>query len=309
MNISRAAVIGTGMMGPGIAATLALGGVATCLVSRTAESARTGLRAAREAILLLEANQLAETAAANAALERLVESSDLDDAIATAQLVIESAPENMPFKQDLFARMDRVAPHDCILASNTSGLSITHIAARCERPERVVTTHFWNPPHLMPLVEIVKGERTSADVVSVLRELLAICGKTPVVVQKDRPGQLGNRLQIALQREAMHIVAEGIASVEDVDTAAQCGFGLRLPVYGLFEHMDAVGLDLAGAVVDYVTQDLNNESGMPPILRDKIRRGATFHDWTVKDMAQVKERRNRFLIEFLKTSPRRPRGH
>jgi 3-hydroxybutyryl-CoA dehydrogenase len=300
MSISRAVVVGTGMMGPGIAATLSLGGVATCLVSRTAESARKGLRSAREAILLLEANQLAGTPAANAALEHLTESCDLDEEIATAQLVIESTPENMTFKQELFARMDRIAPPDCILASNTSGLSITHIAARCERPERVVTTHFWNPPHLMPLVEIVKGERTSPEVAGVLRDLLARCGKTPVVVQKDRPGQLGNRLQIALQREAMHIVAEGIASVEDVDTAAKCGFGLRLPVYGMFEHVDAVGLDLAGAVLDYVTRDLNNESGMPAILREKIRNGETFHDWTVKDMDQVKERRNRFLIEFLK---------
>lgn len=300
MTISKAAVIGTGMMGPGIAATLALGGVDACIVSRAPESARKGLDAAREAILVLEANELAAPATANAALERLTESSDLDSAIAGADLVVESAPEDMTFKQDLFARMDSLAPPHCILASNTSGLSITRIASKCARPERVITAHFWNPPHLMPLVEIVKGERTSEEVVQTLRDLLVHCGKTPVVVKKDRPGQLGNRLQIALQREAMHIVAEGIATVEDVDLAAKCGFGLRLPVYGMFEHMDAVGLDLAGAVVDYVTRDLNNEVGIPPIMREKIQAGETFHDWTTKDMSEVKQRRNRFLIGFLK---------
>lgn len=300
MTISRAAVIGTGMMGPGIAATLALGGVHACVVSRAPESARKGLDAAREAILVLEANELAAPASANAALERLAGASDLESAIAGADLVVESAPEDMTFKQDLFARMDSLAPPHCILASNTSGLSITQIASKCARPERVITAHFWNPPHLMPLVELVKGERTSDEVVHTLRDLLAHCGKTPVIVKKDRPGQLGNRLQIALQREAMHIVAEGIATVEDVDLAAKCGFGLRLPVYGMFEHMDAVGLDLAGAVVDYVTRDLNNEVGIPPVMREKIRRGETFHDWTTKDMNEVKQRRNRFLIGFLK---------
>jgi 3-hydroxybutyryl-CoA dehydrogenase len=303
----RAAVIGTGMMGPGIAATLALSGIETCLISRNPDSARQGLRAAREAVLLLESNELATPAAANHALEHLVESADLDSAVANVDLVIESAPEDMAFKQDLFAHLDAITPPDCILASNTSGLSITAIASKCARPERVATTHFWNPPHLMPLVEIVKGERTSDAVVAALRDLLLRCGKTPVLVRKDRPGQLGNRLQIALQREAMHIVAEGIADVEDVDTAAKCGFGLRLPVYGMFEHMDAVGLDLAGAVVDYITRDLNNETGMPEILRRKIdngelgaRTGSGFYDWTTKDIEAVKQRRNRFLIEFLK---------
>ena len=152
-----------------------------------------------------------------------------------ADLVVESGPEDLAWKQELFARMDALAAPDAVLASNTSGLSITAIAVRCTRPERVVTTHFWNPPHLMPLVEIVQGDRTSGDVVRENRDLLAGCGKTPVVVKKDRPGQLGNRLQMALLREAANIVAEGIADAEDVDAVARNGFGLRMPAYGIFE--------------------------------------------------------------------------
>ena len=116
---------------------------------------------------------------------------DFDEAVAAAGLVVESGPEDMEWKQELFARMDALTRPTAVLASNTSGLSITAIASRCARPERVLTTHFWNPPHLMPLVEIVKGEKTSDEVAQAVRDLLAACGKTPVVVKKDRPGQLG----------------------------------------------------------------------------------------------------------------------
>src|SRR5204863_2617877 len=144
-----------------------------------------------------------------------------DETVARADLVVESAPENMEFKQNLFAHLDSIAKPNAVLTSNTSGLSITAIASRCNRPVRVLTTHFWNPPHLMPLVEIVKGEKTSAEVAQDIRELLAHCGKIPVIVKKDRPGQLGNRLQMAMVREAANIVAEGIADVEDVDLAAK----------------------------------------------------------------------------------------
>ena len=143
-------------------------------------------------------------------------STDLEAVIKEADLVIESAPENLQLKQELFAQFDAVAKPDAILASNTSSLSITAIAERCTRPERVLTTHFWNPPHLMRLVEIVKGQKTSDDTVTTVRDLLIRCGKLPVVIQKDTPGQLGNRLQFALLREAIHIVEQGIASVEDV---------------------------------------------------------------------------------------------
>lgn len=225
---------------------------------------------------------------------------DLDGVVARVDLVIESAPENMEFKQNLFARMDAISRPHCVLASNTSGLSITDIQAKCARPERVATTHFWNPPSLMPLVEIVKGARTSEATAQRLRTLLRDCGKIPVIVKRDTPGQLGNRLQSALIREALHIVQEGIADVEDVDLAVKCGFGLRTPVYGVFEHMDIVGFDIAAAIADYVSRDLCNHVGVMPIMREKISRGQSFCDWSVKSKDEVKERRNAFLLDFLK---------
>ncbi len=307
LKFETGAVIGTGMMGPGIALSLALGGVRTTLLSRRQVTARQGLEKALSQLALLEEHGLVEPEKAIRTRELLSATADFDPAIATADLVVESAPEQMEFKQDLFARMDAIARPAAVLASNTSGLSITAIASRCRRPERVVTTHFWNPPHLMPLVEVVMGERTGQVVAEGVRALLQRCGKMPVLVKKDTPGQLGNRLQAAVVREAVNIVQRGIASAEDVDLAAKTGFGLRLPVYGIFEHQDMVGIDLSASVVDYVTRDLNNEPGMPSLMREMLRRGHLgvktgkgFYDWSRKDPEAVKARRDRFLLEFRK---------
>jgi 3-hydroxyacyl-CoA dehydrogenase len=300
------------MMGPGIACTLALGGVRTTILSRSDEAAAAGLAEAHRQVRLLSDNGLADPSRAARAIELIDASPAFDAIVMQADLVIESAPENMEFKQKLFARMDSIAKPAAVLASNTSGLSITAIAALCGRPERVVTTHFWNPPHLMPLVEIVKGEKTSMEVVSAIRDLLQHCGKVPVIVKKDRPGQLGNRLQMALVREAVNIVAEGIADVEDVDLAAKSGFGLRLPVYGIFEHADMVGLDMGLSIVDYVCQDLYNEPHAPDLYRQKVaggdlgvKSGKGFYDWSRKDAAAVRARRDRFVLEFLRSEKSR----
>jgi 3-hydroxybutyryl-CoA dehydrogenase len=201
-RFGTASVVGTGMMGPGIALTLALGGIRVTLLSRTAQGAAMGVEKAREQGRVLSGNQLAGAAEVQRALQLLGGSTDFEGAVSAADLVVESGPEDLGWKQELFGRMDGLTRPDAVLASNTSGLSISAIARDCRRGERVLTTHFWNPPHLMPLVEIVLGERTSAVVAGEVRDLLAGCGKTPVVVRKDRPGQLGNRLQMALVREA-----------------------------------------------------------------------------------------------------------
>jgi 3-hydroxybutyryl-CoA dehydrogenase len=307
LQFQTAAVIGTGMMGPGIGLTLALGGLRVTLLSRTPENAAAGLEKALTQGDVLVRNGLAAAEDVAGALGRMDASAAFDSAVATADLVIESGPEDMQWKQEVFARMDAVARPDAVLATNTSGLSVTAIASLCSRPERVLTTHFWNPPHLMPLVEIVKGEKTDGAVADSVRALFAACGKTPVVVKKDRPGQLGNRLQMALVREAANIVAEGIADADDVDTVAKNGFGLRMPAYGIFEHQDIVGLDLGIRVVDYVAADLYNEPRAPEYLRNLVRTGQLgaktgrgFYDWSARSSDEVKSRRDAFLIEVLR---------
>jgi 3-hydroxybutyryl-CoA dehydrogenase len=307
MKIEKALVLGTGMMGPGIAVTLALGGVKATVVSRTTEGALRGEAAARSALNALETAGLVDAEMAGAAAGRIGAGCDLDGLLPGTDLVIESIVEDMAVKQELFAHMDARTRPGAILASNTSGLSITGIASQCSHPERVVTTHFWNPPHLMPLVEIVLGERTSPELAPALRELFIACGKAPVIVKKDRPGQLGNRLQMALVREAVNIVAEGIAGAEDVDRAASLGFGLRLPAYGILEHIDIVGLELARAVCDYASKDLYSERSAPPLFTEKIERGERgagagmgFYDWSTKSADAVKARRDEWLIECLR---------
>jgi 3-hydroxybutyryl-CoA dehydrogenase len=303
MNFERAAVIGTGMMGPGIAVALAMGGVEATIVGRTDASAARGLNAARDHGRILAEHGLAEPRI----LERVKSTSDLKRAVGDADLVIESTPEDLAFKQDLFARLEKAAKPATVLASNTSALSITAIAAKCARPERILTTHFWNPAFVMPLVEIVQGDKTSPEIAEAIHGLLRRCGKVPVLVRKDRPGQLGNRLQTALYREAIHIVEEGIADAEDVDLAAKCGFGLRLPVYGIFEHQDTVGLDLVLSVVNYVSPDLYRERAAPQLLRQLVdgkklgvKSGSGFYDWSVKSSEEVKQRRDGFVLEMAK---------
>ena len=310
----RAAVIGSGMMGPGIALTLAMGGVAATILSRTAGGAAQGLERARAQARFLAARGLAEPDAAAHAESLLAGSSSFEETVGGASLVVESVPEDLQFKQRLFARMDALAPPGAVLASNTSGLSITAIARDCTRPERVLTTHFWNPAHLMPLVEIVMGRRTAAETAEKVRGILAGCGKTPVIVRQDRPGQLGNRLQMALVREAANIIAQGIATAEDVDAVIKNGLGLRMPAYGILEHMDVAGLDLALRVMEYVVPDLFNEPRAPDSFRELVERGDLgartgrgFYDWSIKSADEVGAVRDDFLVEVLRYRARRGR--
>jgi 3-hydroxybutyryl-CoA dehydrogenase len=307
MEITEAVVIGTGAMGPGIAAALALAGARTTLVSRTADGAMRGVFTAQALVEQLRQHELADAAVAEAALTRLFGSDNALAVTAAAGLVIESIVEDMPLKQDLFRKLDEVAAPSTILASNTSGLSITEIAKATKRPGRVITTHFWNPPHLMPLVEVVMGRETEEATARRTMDTMRALGKTPVLIRKDRPGQLGNRIQSALMREAMYIVQEGIATVEDVDLACRLGFGLRMPMWGPLQHVDAVGLDLVGAVQDYVLPDLYNEPRAPQILRDKLERGELgqktgrgFYDSRTHDLEAAKKARDAYLIEFLR---------
>jgi 3-hydroxybutyryl-CoA dehydrogenase len=294
------------MMGPGIAAVFALAGCEATIVSRVKEKAACAVTRAQDICKQLVANELIEPERGRLATARLFASTDPEGAARSSQLFVESIAENLAIKQDFFARLDAAAS-DTILCSNTSGISITEIAAKCAKPERVLTTHFWNPPHLMPLVEVVMGRGTSPDVAHGVVEFLREAGKVPVLVRKDRPGQLGNRFLNALARECVNIVEEGIASPEDVDLAIKTGMGLRFPAYGIFEHLDLVGLDLAQAVQDYVMPDLSVVQGAGRLLREKVangdlgaKAGKGFLTWGPHEADRVRDRRDNFLMQVLR---------
>jgi 3-hydroxybutyryl-CoA dehydrogenase len=304
---AKVAVIGTGQMGPGIAACLTLAGHSVCLFGRSADSLDRGMASTRRGMDLLQREGLAEASRAAGAAERLSGTRDLAAAVESADFVFESIVEDLAEKQRLFTEVELLAPSEAIFASNTSGLPITRIAEGLRYPKRVATTHFWNPAHLMPLVEIVKGEQTSDETLVRLRGLLDGAGKVTVIVLKDVPGQLGNRLLHALFREAFYIVQEGIASVEDVDLALSSGPGLRFPAYGLLEHADMIGLDMQLAIDSYLFADLCAVREAPDVLKDRVARGDLgartgrgMYDWSSKDPAAVRARRDQFIIDRLK---------
>lgn len=305
--IRRALVIGTGLMGPGIAYSLATAGCEVTMYARTEESVAKGLRSVAAAVDTLVKGECITAEQGAERLARVVGTTDLVAGARPADLVTESIVENLPTKQDLFSRLERLCPPHAILTSNTSGLPCTSLAAPLAKPERFAVTHYWNPPHLMPLVEVVKGEQTAEDTVQSLVALLRKAGKKPVVVRKDTPGQLGNRLFHALIREGFWIVQEGIASAEDVDTAIKGGLGRRFPVYGMMEHQDVVGLDMVLAIQSYMCEALCNETEPARLLREKVaagdlgvKSGVGMYDWRAKDVKEVVRRRDAFLVKLLK---------
>jgi 3-hydroxybutyryl-CoA dehydrogenase len=309
-NISRVAVVGTGQMGPGIAVALALAGSQTTLVGRSEESLSRGHQTFETALGFLVANDAATQGEAAAARQQLRTTTRLED-VSEVAMVIESIVEHLPTKQEFFRQLDEICPPDTILASNTSGLRISDIAALTHRPERTVTTHFWNPAHLMPLVEVIRGERTAPETVQATASFLRQCGKQPVVGNKDLPGQVCNRLFQAVIREAVYLVQEGIASVEDVEMAVKAGMGLRFPVYGPLEHLDAVGLDLGLAVQASVLPSLCNSTEPGRFLQERVaagelgaRTGRGFYDWSQRSVADLRRERDAFLVERLKVARR-----
>jgi 3-hydroxybutyryl-CoA dehydrogenase len=308
MAIRKVVVVGTGMMGPGIAAVSALAGYPTRLVGRKADRAAQAVERSQDLISQLVGNDLASPSSAERAFALLSGTNQLDAAVQDADLVIEAVVEDLGVKQELFKTLETDIRDDTILASNTSGLSITAIAASMRRPERAVTSHCWYPGHLMPLVEVVMGERTSEEAAQTVVEFYRTCGKEPVLVRKDMRGQLANRVFQAVLREAIYIVQEGLATPEDIDTAIRMSFGLRFPVWGPLVHLDAVGLDLALAVQEYVLPGLDNVPEPPNLLRDKVAQGELgvktgkgFYDWSERDINALAANRDEFIIRMLQS--------
>ena len=300
------AVIGAGRMGPGIALAFAAGGCPALLVGRGAPPLQRAQAAFDEALAGLTRHNLLDADSARAAAGQFQLTTDLAK-IGTSQVVIEAIPEALERKQELFAELEaRVGP-DTILASNTSGLPITQIAARARRPQRVVGMKFVNPAHLVPLVEVVKGEATAPEIVTQACVLLRQIGKRPVAVMRDVPGFLNNRIQQAMRREAISLVARGIASAEDVDAAVRWGFGFRLLGAGTLETMDLVGLEQILKIHEYIIPDLEASPEPSPLLRELVARGDTgarsgrgFLAWDAARERAARARMDALLIAALK---------
>ena len=302
-------VIGSGMMGSGIGAMAALAGYAVTLVDLAEDRVLRGKEKAIECIRLREENELCTAEEAARAVENLCVSTDTPAAEEDAFLVIEAIVENLGAKQKLFAQLDALLPAEVPICSNTSGLRITDIAALCEKhPERTVTTHFWLPAHLVPLVEVVMGDKTDETIAVSVRDELKKWKKSPVLVRRDLPGQLANRVFQAIIREAIDIVASGLASAEDVDTAIAAGMAMRFPVWGPLMHLDAIGTELGLSVQETVLPDICAEQHANTYIRDMVaagdlgaKTGKGFYDWSERSVEDAMKKRDAFIIETCKT--------
>ena len=300
-------IVGSGLMGSGIGAMSALAGNPTVLVDVSEERTQRGLQSAYACIDLRENNGLNTAEEAEKAKKLLSTSVHMEDAAAEARMVIEAIVENLEAKQNLFAQLDAILPVDVPICSNTSGLQITKIAEKCQHPERAVTTHFWLPAHLVPLVEVVMGDRTDRAVAQSVQNELKAWKKAPVLVTRDLPGQLANRIFQAIIRESIAIVASGLASAEDVDTAISCGMAMRFPEWGPLQHLDAIGLNLGLAVQDSVLPSISDEKQANDYLRQLVANGETgasagkgFYDYSKRDIQREIKKRDAFIIEAVK---------
>jgi len=257
----------------------------------------------QSSLQLLQQNGVMTETEVSGILTRISVTSDLATAVEDADFIIECVPENMELKQNLFRDLDSMCKPGVILATNTSVMSITEIASKSSLRGRIVGTHFWNPPHLIPLVEVIKGDDTSESVMDATLELLRRVGKHPIRVNKDVPGFVANRLQHALWREAFSIVERGIADAATVDEAIRFGPGLRLPVLAPLENADMVGLDLTLAIHDYILKHLEDSHEPSLLLKEKVaagelgfKTGCGFQTWTPEEADASRKRLSEYLI-------------
>ena len=246
----------------------------------------------------------------SARLSRIAFTTDIDsELIKKADLVIEAVFEDMKVKRETFAKLEVRCRPDTIFCTNTSVMSPSEISAELKYRERFVGTHFWNPGHLIPLVEVVKSDATSDECANTVMEVLAGVGKEPVLCKKDVPGFIANRMQHALWREAISIVENGIADAATVDKAVKYSFGLRLPQLGPLENADMVGLDLTYNIHDYILQHLEDSHSPSPMLTKLkeegklgFKSGEGFQKWTAEEIAASNAGLNEYLVRMLKNN-------
>lgn len=256
--------------------------------------------------ILIEKNAMSESEAGYI-LSRIKFTNDLEEAVSDADLVVECIPEVMEMKQNLFQNIENICRPDCILATNTSVMSVTEIASGCKTRHRMIGTHFWNPPYLIPLVEVIKGNDTSDETMDTIYEALKKIGKKPVKCMKDVPGFIANRLQHAIWREALSIVEKGIADAATVDEALRYGPGLRWPILGILENADMTGLDLALNIQSYICPYLEDSHEASRLLRDLVEKGDLgfktgkgYQTWTPEQINASNRRLREYLIDVTK---------
>ena len=293
-------------MGHGIALELARGGYRVSIYDLQQGRARQAIiEAEQDAADLVSAGVIKSTDV-ETIVARLRAVPSIEAAADGVGVVFEAVAEDLAIKREVFAQLDQAAPVDALLLSNTSSIAITEIAVPCRHPERVALAHWILPPHLIPVVEVAPGKQTAESTINAVRNLLESLGKWPVVLNRELPGYLVNRLQFALLREAMDLVGQGVASAMEIDRAVRGSIARRMPVLGLFGQADTAGLDVYQQIFRYLSPDLNRGTEPPTVLDELVRTGRTgatsgsgFYEWSPHDVSLTLNRRNAELIRLL----------
>jgi len=289
MAKARISVVGAGLMGHGIAQVFAVAGHAVTITDALSQNLDT--------VTSRIAANLRDLGEDEGAVKRVRISADLAEAVRDADYVVEAVSEDLPLKQQLFADIERHVRADTILASNTSVIPITAIMQGLANRERALGTHWWNPPYLVPLVEVIETQWTSAATLATTMALHEAAGKKTAHVKKDVPGFIGNRLQHALWREAISLVEHGICDAQTVDAVVKASFGRRLPVLGPLENADLVGTDLTLAIHNIVLPAIESRPEPSPYLQKLVaekklgfKTGEGFRKWTPAEQAALRSK-------------------
>jgi 3-hydroxybutyryl-CoA dehydrogenase len=272
-QIKRVAIIGAGIMGHGFAQIFAQKGYPVFLYDVDGAILEKALKRIESNLDTFIENGLLRKKEKGLVLNRITRITDLEAAVRNVDFVLEAVPEIMDLKKEIFKKLDRFAPPHAILASNTSGLSITEMGSVTGRPEKTIIVHGINPPTIIPVVEIVRGNKTTDETADLCYRLLLKLGKKPVRVLKEVPGFLFNRLQLALYREALHCLETGVATAEDIDRVVKAGYGFRLANLGPLETSDFGGLDTFYRLAQHLFPDLSDAKSAPPVLEKFVKEG------------------------------------
>ncbi len=305
-SVGKVAVVGSGVMGAGIAQVFAQHGFSVIVNDLNDDILRKAEKRIEDSLNLLRQNGMLSGKDLKKTLQNIVFTGKLDE-ISGVDMVVEAIPEQIKLKQDLFLELDKIFSSDVILATNTSGISISSIASVTKNPDRVVGMHWWNPPYIIPVIEIIQGEKTKEEIVEAVCELVVRLNKKPVLVKKDIPGFLGNRMQYALMREAVYLLEENVASAEDIDTMVRAGFGFKFPVIGPLETIDMAGMDIFYNVSKYLYRELNTSDKSQKIVEEKVKQkklgmktGEGFYNYVNTDIPGLNQERVKKYISLLK---------
>lgn len=310
-DYQKISVLGTGMMGPGIALLFVRAGYQTTIWGPTAEFMQTGIDNYERNIDDMVNAGFMTPAEVEECKGNIRYTHDLADAVGSADFVCEAVPEILDLKQDLFAEMDKLAPAHTILTSNTSTLMPTDISKKMECNDRMLVAHFWNPAHLVPLVEICGHANTDPDKVAITMQIMQQIGKEPVHIKKEILGFLGNRIMHAMNREALALVSQGVCTPEDIDKVILTSFGPRFANLGLLEYLDFCGLEHIERIQNYLYPDLDTTPGPLPVIKQKVKDGELgcksgkgLFDWSDRDKDGPRAHRDQEFIRRLKESNR-----